>query len=67
MDVEKALNFDGKFKMRSLGLHGHRLSVSISNTVHIIEPETNDEIGMDFDSGNCTGDKSPQFCIRKSW
>ena len=58
-DVEKALNFDNQFKMRSLGMNGHRLHINISNTMHIIEPETNDEIGMDFDSGNCDSDLSP--------
>jgi len=52
-DVDKALNFDNKFKMRSLGMHGQRLNVNISNSAHIIEPETNDELETDFDPGNC--------------
>jgi len=66
MDVEKALNFDDEFKVRSLGPNAHRLNVSISNSMHIIEPEANDEVGMDFDSGNWTADKSLQFSIRNS-
>ena len=56
-DVNKALNFGSESKMRSL--NPNQLNINISNTMHIIEPDTIDDIGMDFASGNCTGDKSP--------